>query len=108
MSSTTRLPGELVEVMQEVVGGLAGGAEADDRGDGGVAAGDEFQALSLLGVAWGGLGEGERSGRLQVLAEEGGVVAIARGVDADADAGRCGAGSWCGSMVPPERWKQGP
>jgi hypothetical protein len=34
-----------------------------------------------------GLGEGEfGSGKLAIVAEEGGVMAVARGVDADADA----------------------
>jgi hypothetical protein len=57
------------------------------------------------GVALGGLGEGQLGGGgLEVVAQEGGVVAVARGVDADADAGRrLGAVSWCGRMVPPEK-----
>jgi hypothetical protein len=40
-----------------------------------------------LGVAGGRLGEGQLvGGGLLVVAQEGGVVAVARGVDADADA----------------------
>jgi hypothetical protein len=93
-----RVPGEVVEEVEEVVGVLPGGVEADDEGDGRVAPGDVFQAPPELGVAVGGLGEGEFSGGgLEVVAEEGGVVAVAGGVEADADAGgrlRSGGGLW--------------
>jgi len=70
--------GEVVEEVQEVVGVLAGGIEADDEGDGGVAAGEVFESLSELGVAVGGLGELQLvGGGLEVVAEEGGVVTVA-------------------------------
>jgi hypothetical protein len=50
---------------------------------------DACEALAELIVAGGGLGEGEIVGDgLEVVAEEDGVVAVARGVEADADAGR--------------------
>ena len=79
---------ELMEEVQEVVGVLPGGIEADDESDGRVAAGEEFEPLSELGVAVGGLGELEfGGGGLEVVAQEGGVVAVAGGIDADADAG---------------------
>ena len=56
------------------------------------------EPLAELGVASGGLGEGQfGGGGLEVVAEEGGVVAVARGVDADADAAwqRRGAAGDC-------------
>ncbi len=78
--------GQPVQEVQQVVGVLAGGVETDDKGDGGVALGDPFEPLPKLAVAVGGLGEGQFVGRgLPVVAQEGGVVAVARGVDADAD-----------------------
>jgi hypothetical protein len=53
-----------------------------------------LEPLTELGVTCGRLGELQLGrGRLEVLAEEGGVVAIARGVDADADADGGGAGA---------------
>ena len=46
-----------------------------------------LQTLAEQGVAVGGFGEGQLGcGRLEVIAEEGGVVPITRGVDANADA----------------------
>ena len=73
--------------VEEVVGVLAGGVEADDEGDGGVSAAMLVESLAELVVAVGGLGEREfGGGGLEVVAEEGGVVAVARGVDADAEA----------------------
>ncbi len=69
---------ESVEEVEEVVGVLPGGVEADDEVDGAVALGDAFEALAELGVAGGGLGEGQFvGGGLEVVAEEGGVVAVA-------------------------------
>jgi hypothetical protein len=79
--------------------------------------GEAFQPLPQQRVAGGGLGERQFvSSGLEVLAQEGGVMAVARGVDADADADadRCRwaavalrAVAWCGSITPPERcrWK---
>ena len=53
-------------------------------------------------IAGGGLGELQLGGGgLQVVAQEDGVVTVAGGVDADAEAARrCGGGSGCGSMGP--------
>ena len=81
------MAGKVVEEMQEVVGVLPGGIDTDDEGDSRVTLGEEFEALAKLGITIGGLGEGEfGSGGLKVVAQEGGVVAVARGVDAAADA----------------------
>ena len=92
---------EVVQEVEQVVGVLAGGVEADDEGDGAVALGDAFEALAEEGVAGGGLGEGEFvGGGLEVVAEEGGVVAVAGGVDADAEA----AGRLRGGMVVVVAW----
>jgi hypothetical protein len=78
-----------VEDVEQVVGVLASGVAADDEGSRPQALADVVQALSDEGVAGGGFGEGKFGGRgLEVLAEEDGVVAVARGVDADADAAR--------------------
>jgi hypothetical protein len=75
------------EEVQEVVGVRAGGIEPDKEGDGSVAPGQQFEALAELGVALGGLGDGEfGGGRLEVLAQKSGVMAVAGSVDADADA----------------------
>jgi hypothetical protein len=69
---------EVMKEMQEVVGVLPGGIQADDEGDGREAPGELFEALAELGVAVGGLGEGQLGGGgLEVLAQEGGVVAVA-------------------------------
>ena len=98
--------------MEQVVGVLSGGVEADDEVDGAVALGDAFEALAEEGIAGGRLGEGEFvGGGLEVVAEEGGVVAVAGGVDADAErrrcAGGCGAGVGCGSMGTSQRKGRG-
>jgi len=92
---------ERMQEVEEVVGVLAGGVEADDEVDGAEALGDAFEPSAEFAVAVAGLGEEEfGGGRLQIGAEEGGVVAVACGVDADADArGRLvGAG---------RRWRSG-
>jgi hypothetical protein len=69
---------ELLEEVQEVVGVLAGGIHADREGDVAVALGDLLESISELGVAGGGLREGEfGGGNLMVVVEEGGVVAVA-------------------------------
>ena len=82
-----------MEEVEEVIGLRAGGVEADADGDDGVAAGDAFAALAELGVAVGGLGDGQLGGgRLEVAGAEGGVVAVTRGVDAAADAAGWGGG----------------
>jgi hypothetical protein len=83
---------ELGQEADEVVGVLAGGVEADGEVDGGMGGGEAGEAFAEQGVPLGGLGEGEvGGGGLEVVTEESGVVAVARGVDADAEARR-GAG----------------
>ena len=75
--------------MKQIVGILPGGVETDDEVNRAVALDDAFEPLAEEGVAGGRLGEGEfGGGGLEVVAEEGGVVAIAGGVDADAEASR--------------------
>ena len=60
-----------------------------------MALGEVFETLAELGVAVGGFDELELGGgRLEVVAQEGGVVAVARGVDADADADGMVDGLW--------------
>jgi hypothetical protein len=89
----------VVEEVQQVVGILPGGVEADDEVNGTLAAGDLFEALAELGVAVGGLGEGEfTGGGLEVVLEEDSVVAVAGGVDPDraATAGGRGGGACTG------------
>ena len=62
-----------------------------------MALGDAFEALAELGVAGGGLGELQFvGGGLEVVAQEGGVVAVARGVDAAATEG---ARQWSGTLA---------
>ncbi len=79
--------GEVVQEVQEVVGVQAGDIDADGEGGGGVADGQQLQALAERVVAVGGFDEGQFvGGGRQVVAQEGGVVAVARGVDANADA----------------------
>ena len=90
-----------MQEVEEVVGVLPGGVKPDDEEDGAMALDDEFETLAEFVVAVAGLGEEEFSGGgLQIGAEEGGVVAVACGVDADADARRrlVGAG---------RRWRSG-
>jgi hypothetical protein len=59
-----------------------------------VARGQSLDALLELGVAVGGFGELQLGGGgLEVVAQKGGVVAVARGVDADADAHRRSVGA---------------
>lgn len=89
---------ESVQEVQQIVGVLSGGIDTDDEVDGAMPLGDVFESLAKLGVAGGRLCELQFSGRgLQVVAQEGGVVAVARDVDADADAARrlqVGSGLW--------------
>jgi hypothetical protein len=91
------MPGQKMEEVLEVVSVLSGDIQTQDKGDGRVTLGNEFEALAELGITSGGLDELKFSGgRLKVLVEEGGVVAVTRGVDTDADADG-GTGSWWGS-----------
>src|SRR5262249_8551048 len=80
---------EAMQEVKEVVGIGASGVEADDEGPDAVALHHWVEALAHQRVAGGRLGEGQLSrGGLEVVLEEGGVVAVARGVDADAVAAR--------------------
>jgi hypothetical protein len=66
-----------------------------------VALGQLLEAAAELGVALGRLGEGQLgAGGPEVVAQEGGVVAVARGVDAHADAGGGAACPWRGGSRP--------
>jgi hypothetical protein len=83
-----------MQEVERIVGVLPRCIEADDEVDGAVALRDAFEALTELAKAGRGLDEGQFIGRrLQVVAQVGGVVAVARGVDADADADARG---WAG------------
>jgi hypothetical protein len=74
---------------QEILGILPGRIETDDEGNGAVALDDAFEVLAAEGVAGGGCRERSIGGsRLEVVLENAGPVAIARGVDADAEASR--------------------
>ena len=60
-----------------------------------VSLGDLFEALAELGVAGGGLGEGKLvGGGLVVFTEEGSVMSVSGGVDADADTDSQGRSVW--------------
>jgi hypothetical protein len=84
-----------VEEVEQIIGILPGGIEADDERDGAVPLADALEALPEAGIAGGRLRELEFvGGGLEVVAEEGGVVAISGRVDADAAApGRLRSGS---------------
>ncbi len=72
----------------EVGGVLAGGVDADVEVGLGVPLGHLLKSLLQLLVALGGLGKIKGlAGRLQVGVQEGDVVGVACGVEADADAG---------------------
>ena len=80
-----------------MVGILPGSVETDEEVNEPVALDDAFEPLPEQGVASGGRGELQFvGGGLEVVAEEGGVVAVAGGVDADADAARRW---WSGRVV---------
>jgi hypothetical protein len=95
-SGVSRGSPQPLQEVEQVVGVLPRCIATDDEVNGAVALGDAFEALTELGVAGCGLDEGQFVGRrLQVVAQEGGVVAVARGVDADADArGWAGRACW--------------
>ena len=81
--------GETVHEVQEVVSVLPRGVQADDERDLAEACGDLLQALAKQGIAGGRFGEGQvGGGRLQVVPKEGGDMAIACGIDADAHTAR--------------------
>ena len=78
-----------MQEVDQVIGILPGGVEADNKVNGSVSLDDPFEPLPQLGIAGGILGESKFvGGRLEIVPEEGGVVSIARGVDADAEASR--------------------
>ena len=76
-----------VHEVEQVVGILSGGVEVNVKADGAVVfVGDLLQALAQQGIAVRRLDEGKLGGSgLQVFAQKGSVVAVACGVDADAD-----------------------
>jgi hypothetical protein len=78
---------EEVQEVEQVVGILVGNVEAHCEVDGAEFGNDLFQTGAQLGVAVGGFDELKLAdGRLQIVAQEGGVVPVARGVDTDTDA----------------------
>ena len=87
--SQSEVVGEAVDEVQQVISVLPRGVQADDERDLAEACGDLLQALAKQGIAGGRFGEGQvGGGRLQVVAKEGGDMAIACGIDADAHTAR--------------------
>src|SRR5207253_3230171 len=88
----------------------AGGVETDDEVARAVALDDAFEALAEQGVAGGRFREGQLvGGGLEVVAQEGGVVAVAGGVDADATAARrlrSGSRVWYHGTLGRKKWRQ--
>ena len=81
--------------MQQVVGILPGDVETHQEVDTAKLADDLLATRAQLRITGGGFDELQVAGsRLQIVAQEGGVVAVARGVDADADADHVGIGLW--------------
>jgi len=80
--------GTALEEVEEVIGVLPGGIEPEVKVvEVRVLLGDALESLSEKEVAVGGLGEGKFvGGGLELGVEEGSVVSVACGVDADADA----------------------
>jgi len=67
-----------MQEVQQVVGILPGGVEADDEVNRAMALGDLFEACAELGLASCGFDELEFAGSaLEVRAQEGGVVPVA-------------------------------
>ncbi len=93
---------EGVQEVQQVVGILVGNVETHGEVDGAELGNDLLETGAQLGITGGGFDELQLAGgRLQIVAQESGVVAVARGVDADADADHVGIGLWLrsGSVV---------
>jgi hypothetical protein len=85
----------------QIVGVLPGDVDADDEAHVGAGGSgslkDEFDPATELFVTGGGLGEGEFvGGGLKVVAQERGVVSVARHIDADAEGSWSG---WCAGAV---------
>ena len=84
-----------MQEVEQVVGVLSGGVETDMESARSTALCDAFESSAKLGVAVGGLGEREFvGGRLKIVAQKGGVVTVARGVDADAEARQIRRDGW--------------
>src|SRR5262249_1082545 len=78
---------QAVQEVKQVLRVLPGDVEADDEVHRPVPLDNTFEALPQEGITRGRLGEGEFvGGRLEVVAEEGSVVTVAGGVDADGKA----------------------
>src|SRR4051794_2956017 len=84
--------GEAFEEAEQIVGILPSNVDADEeeaRFVRALAFGDGVQTIAKLPIAVAGFGEGEFvGGGLQIVAEKGGVMPIARSIDADADPSR--------------------
>ena len=80
---------EAAQEVKQIVSVLPGGVETDYEENGSVLLDDAFEALAEEGVAGGRFGKREFvGGWLKVVAEEGGVVAVAGRINTDADASR--------------------
>ena len=80
--------------MEEVVGILPCGIDADVKMNRAAFGEDSFEPGSELAIAVGALGESEfLGGGLEVIAEEGGIVAVASGIDTDTDGADGGNGA---------------
>ena len=93
---------EGVQEVQQVVGILPGDVETHQEVNTAKLADDLLEMRAPLGITGGGFDELQLAGsRLQIVAQESGVVALARGVDADADADQVGIDLWLrsGSVV---------
>jgi hypothetical protein len=93
-----------------MVGIPSGGIEADEDVGGAVLLADAIAALPQPGLARGGRGERAcGGGGLQVVAEEDGRVAVAGGVDTNAEAARrwrSGRGVWSHGTLGREQGKR--
>jgi hypothetical protein len=78
-----------VEEVEQVLGILPRGLETDDEGNGAVQLGQAFEAWPQEGITGGRLGELQLGGGwFEVVAQEDGVMALAGGVEANAEAAR--------------------
>ena len=87
-----------MQEVQHVIGILPRGIQADGERNGTMTLYQDFEALPEQGVASSRHGEGQLlGGRLEVVAEEDGIMAVACGVKADTNAAngwRSGRGLW--------------